>query len=180
MKRCSWVNEKNKLYVEYHDHEWGIEVFDDRKLFEMLILECFQAGLSWEIILNKRDAFRKAYDDFDVNKVAEYDDAKIEELMQNKTIIRNRRKITASIRNAKIFIQIQAEFGSFSNYIHSFSEHVIYEYDKTSSDLSDTISKDLKKRGMQFVGTTIIYSYLQAIGIINSHEPGCAVNYPDL
>ena len=174
MKRCFWVNEDNPLYVKYHDEEWGRAVYDDNKLFEMLLLESFQAGLSWECILNKREAFKEAFDNFNYKKISNYDDKKIEELMQNKGIIRNRRKITAAIKNAQIFISIQKEYNTFSKYLWHFTEEkIIYEYNKTTSSLSDEISKDLYQRGMRFVGSTIIYSYLQAIGIINSHEPGC-------
>ncbi len=174
MKRCFWVNEDNPLYVKYHDEEWGRAVYDDNKLFEMLLLESFQAGLSWECILNKREAFKEAFDYFNYKKISNYDDKKIEELMQNKGIIRNRRKITATIKNAQIFMSIQKEYNTFSKYLWHFTEEkIIYEYNKTTSSLSDEISKDLYKRGMRFVGSTIIYSYLQAIGIINSHEPGC-------
>ena len=174
MKRCRWCNLDNKLYVDYHDNEWGVPVYDDSKLFELLILESFQAGLSWECVLNKREAFRKAYDIFDYNKICKYDDRKIDELLNNKDIIRNKLKIKASINNSRIFIDIQKEYGSFSKYIWSFTNNtIIYENDKTYSKLSDRVSYDLKKRGMKFVGTTIIYSYLQAIGIINSHEDDC-------
>ena len=174
MKRCFWVNEDNPLYVKYHDEEWGTPVYDDNKLFEMLLLESFQAGLSWECILNKREAFKEAFDNFNYKKISNYDDKKIEELMQNKGIIRNRRKITAAIKNAQIFMSIQKEYNTFSKYLWHFTEEkIIYEYNKITSSLSDEISKDLYKRGMRFVGSTIIYSYLQAIGIINSHEPGC-------
>ena len=174
MNRCSWVNNKNPLYIKYHDEEWAVPVYDDNKLFEMLLLESFQAGLSWECILNKREAFCSAFDNFNYVKISSYDDKKIEELLQNKGIIRNRRKITAAIKNAKIFMDIQKEYQSFSDYLWSFTNNeIIYEYDKTKSELSDKISKDLERRGMKFVGTTIIYSYLQAVGVINSHEQGC-------
>lgn len=174
MNRCSWVNLNNPLYIKYHDNEWGQPVYEDTKLFEMLLLESFQAGLSWECILNKREAFKEAFDNFNYKKISNYDDKKIEELMQNKGIIRNRRKITATIKNAQIFMSIQKEYNTFSKYLWHFpKEKIIYEYNKTTSPLSDEISKDLYKRGMRFVGSTIIYSYLQAIGIINSHEPGC-------
>ena len=174
MQRCKWCNLKNPKYTEYHDNEWCVLNFNEQYLFEMLILESFQAGLSWECILNKREAFRKAYDNFDVDKVALYDDQKINELLQNTSIIRNSRKIKASINNAMVFKKIQQEFGSFGNYLKSFTkDKIIYENDKTSSILSDTISKDLIKRKMKFVGTTIIYSYLQAIGVIYSHDKNC-------
>lgn len=174
MQRCKWCNLKNPKYIEYHDNEWCVLNFNEQYLFEMLILESFQAGLSWECILNKREAFRKAYDNFDVDKVALYDDQKINELLQNTSIVRNSRKIKASINNAIIFKKIQQEFGSFGNYLKSFTkDKIIYENDKTSSILSDTISEDLIKRKMKFVGTTIIYSYLQAIGVIYSHDKNC-------
>lgn len=176
IKRCAYVNLKNPLYVEYHDKEWGIAKHDDHILFELLILEGFQAGLSWECILNKRDNFRKAFDNFDIDKVAEYDEAKVNELLNNPKIVRNRLKIRASINNAKVFKNIQKEFGSFDAYIWHFTngEIILESYDfRTFSPLSDEISKDLKKRGMKFVGTTIIYSYLQAIGIINGHSLDC-------
>lgn len=173
--RCLWVNLNNPLYIKYHDEEWGNPKHDDKSLYELLILESFQAGLSWECILNKREAFRKAYDNFDIDKVIEYDDKKIIELMNNKNIIRNRLKIKSSINNSKIFKSIQKEYGSFNNYIWSFTNNEIINeaFEVTKSELSDTISNDLKKRGMNFVGTVIIYSYLQAIGIINSHDKEC-------
>lgn len=172
--RCFLANPKNERYIRYHDEEWGQPVYDDKKLFEMLILESFQAGLSWECVLNKREAFREAFDGFDLKKVCGYQEEQVERLMQNKEIIRNRRKITASIKNANIFLEIQKEFGSFSDYLWHFTGHeVIYETGKTTSELSDTVSADLYKRGMRFVGSTIIYSYLQAVGIIYSHEDGC-------
>ena len=174
LKRCSWCNEKNSKYIDYHDNEWGKFRVDDKYLFEMLILESFQAGLSWECILNKREAFRKAYDNFDINKVCKYDDTKINELMNNKGIIRNKLKIRASINNALIFKNIVEEYGSFYNYLIMFTKNkIIYETNKTTSKISDSISHDLQKRGMKFVGSTIIYSYLQAIGIVNSHEKKC-------
>lgn len=172
--RCKWCNEKNKKYVEYHDKEWGILNTEDKYLFEMLILESFQAGLSWECVLNKREAFRKSYDNFDIDKIINYDDKKIEELINNKDIIRNKLKIKSSINNAKIFKQISEEYKGFYNYLKTFTKgDVIYENDKTTSILSDNISQDLQKRGMKFVGSTIIYSYLQAIGVINSHDDTC-------
>lgn len=173
-KRCAWCNLKNQKYVEYHDNEWGVANFDDKYLFEMLILESFQAGLSWECVLNKRDSFRQAYDNFDLEKVCNYDEKKKQELISNAEIIRNKLKVNASINNAKIFRDIKNEFGTFYNYLKTFTNgETYYEVGLTSSELSDKISKDLKKRGMKFVGTTIIYSYLQAIGIINSHDKDC-------
>ena len=174
MKRCVWCNLDNPKYIEYHDKEWGILNFNDEYLFEMLILESFQAGLSWECVLNKRESFKKAYDNFDINKICLYDENKIQELLSNKDIIRNKLKIKASINNAKIFKIIKEEYGSFYNYLKIFTEgKIFYEIGLTSSKLSDYISKDLTKRGMKFVGTTIIYSYLQAIGIIYSHDKDC-------
>ncbi len=174
MKRCKWCNLNNINYVKYHDEEWGIPNFDDKYLFEMLILESFQAGLSWECVLNKRKYFKECYDNFDIDKICLYDESKINELLQNKNIIRNKLKIKASIENAKIFKNIVNEYGSFYNYLKKFTKgNIFYEVNLTSSDLSDSISKDLIKRGMKFVGTTIIYSYLQAIGVINSHEEDC-------
>ena len=171
MKRCKWCNLKNE---KYHDEEWGVPNFDDKYLFEMLILESFQAGLSWECVLNKREAFEKAYDNFDIEKIVNYDETKILELSENKNIIRNKLKIKASINNAKVFKNIKEEYQTFYNYLKSYTnDKIIYENDKTTSPLSDAISKNLIKRGMKFVGTTIIYSYLQAIGVINSHEDDC-------
>ena len=173
-KRCAWCNLKNQKYVEYHDNEWGVANFDDKYLFEMLILESFQAGLSWECVLNKRDSFRQAYDNFDIEKVCNYDEKKKQELISNAEIIRNKLKVNASVNNAKIFRDIKNEFGTFYNYLKTFTNgETYYEVGLTSSELSDKISKDLKKRGMKFVGTTIIYSYLQAVGIINSHDKDC-------
>ncbi len=174
VKRCRWCNLNNPLYVDYHDNEWGRPEHDDHMLFELLVLEGFQAGLSWECILNKREAFRAAFDNFDVDAVSHYDDAKKESLMQDSSIVRNRLKIEAAVTNALVFKNIVCEFGSFDNYIWGFTKgQIICECDKTSSSLSDGISKDLKRRGMKFVGTTIVYSYLQAIGVINSHDEGC-------
>ena len=174
MKRCLWCNLNNPIYVEYHDNEWCVLNTEDNYLFEMLILESFQAGLSWECVLNKREYFRKAYDNFNIDKVFLYNDKKINELMNNKNIIRNKLKIKASINNAKIFKNIQKEYNGFYNYLKKFTNgKVIYETGMTTNKLSDEVSKDLKKRGMKFVGSTIIYSYLQAIGIIYSHEKNC-------
>lgn len=177
MNRCKWVNLNNQKYIDYHDNEWGKEEHDDRMLFELLILEGFQAGLSWECILNKREYFREAFDNFDYIKISKYDTDKINELLNNKNIIRNKLKINALVTNAKVFIGILKEYGTFDKYIWKFTDGgVVKNIDdnlKTTSELSDKISKDLKKRGMKFVGSTIIYSYLQAIGIINDHELNC-------
>ena len=172
-KRCSWVSEE-EVYIRYHDNEWGVPTHDDRELFEMLVLESFQAGLSWITILKKRENFKRAFDDFDVEKVAGYGEDKINELRENKEIIRHKGKITSAITNAKVFIDIQEEFGSFDEYIWSFTDgNIIKAEYLTESDLSKAISKDLKKRGMKFVGPTIIYSYLESIGIIDNHEKEC-------
>ena len=174
MNRCSWCNLKNKKYVEYHDNEWGKINFEDKYLFEMLILESFQAGLSWECVLNKREDFRNSYDNFDIDKIINYDENKINELLSNPKIIRNKLKIKSSINNAKIFKNIENEYGSFYQYLLGFTNgKILYEVDKTTNNLSDKISKDLIKRGFKFVGSTIIYSYLQAIGIIYSHDKEC-------
>lgn len=172
--RCHWVNPENELYVRYHDEEWGVPVHDDGKLFELLLLESFQAGLSWECVLNKREEFRHAFDGFDAEKISLYDDKKLEALAQNRGIIRNRLKIKAAVTNASVFLDIQREYKSFAEYLwHWTDNRVIYETGKTASPLSDEISSDLKKRGMKFAGSTIIYSYLQAAGIIYSHEKEC-------
>ena len=173
-KRCKWCNSKNPLYVEYHDNEWCKPNFHDAYLYEMLILESFQAGLSWECVLNKRESFRKAYDSFDINKVISYNDDKINELLNNKDIIRNMLKIKASITNSKIFKEIVDEYGSFYEFLKTFTnDTIIYETDNVTNELSDAISNDLQKRGMKFVGSVIIYSYLQAIGVIYSHDKDC-------
>ena len=174
MKRCTWCNLNNPKYIEYHDHEWGKFNTNEKYLFEMLMLESFQAGLSWECILNKRESFKEAYEDFDIDKVIEFDEEKIAQLRNNPDIIRNKLKIKASISNARIFKSIQEEYQTFYNYLCTFTHgEIIYETNKTTSSLSDSISNDLKKRGMKFVGSTIIYSYLQAIGVIYSHEKDC-------
>ncbi len=174
MKRCRWCNLKNELYIKYHDAEWCRPNFSDEYLYEMLILESFQAGLSWECILNKRESFRKALDNFEIDKICNYNNKKIQELLENKNIIRNKLKIKATINNSKIFKALQEEYGSFYNYLKLFIPNkTIYEIDKTTNELSDKLSKDLQKRGMKFVGSTSIYSYLQAIGAIYSHDKEC-------
>lgn len=182
MNRCSWADPKDPLYIAYHDTEWGVPSHDDGYLFEMLLLESFQAGLSWACVLHKREAFRKAFDGFDYARIRQYTEEKVEALMQNQGIIRNRRKITATIRNAAVFMDIQTEFGSFSAYIWGFSDGKVVRCDdgviRATSPLSDAVSKDLKRRGMTFVGSTIIYSYLQAIGVVNDHEPSCDLCHP--
>ncbi len=179
MNRCGWCG-NDELYVKYHDEEWGVPVHDEKKHFEFLVLESAQAGLSWITVLRKRESYRKAYDDFDAEKVAQYDKDKIEELMQNTGIVRNRKKVEASINNAARFIEIQKEFGSFDNYIWSFVDNkpVVNNWNDLSevpatSELSDMVSKDLKSRGFKFLGSTIVYAHLQATGIINDHLTGC-------
>lgn len=179
MRRCSWAGD-DPLYVKYHDEEWGVENHDDYVHFEFLVLESAQAGLSWITILKKRQNYKRAYDGFDYQKVALYKEDKVEDLMQNSGIVRNRRKIEASINNAQRFIETREEFGSFDRYIWSFvdGKQIVNSYSDTgelpcSTDLSDRISKDMKKRGYSFIGTKIIYSYLQAVGIIDDHVGYC-------
>ena len=173
IERCSWAGD-DEIYIRYHDEEWGVPTHDDKELFEMLVLESFQAGLSWITILKKRENFRKAFDGFDVEKVAGYSEDKVKELRQNEGIIRHKGKISSAINNAQIFIEIQKEFGSFDEYIWGFTDGEIIKAEfKTESELSKNISKDLKKRGMKFVGPTIIYSYLESIGIIDNHQENC-------
>ena len=175
-KRCGWVNLKNERYVRYHDEEWGQPLHDERALFELFLLESFQAGLSWECVLNKRDAFRAAFDGFDAEKIAAYGEEEKAELMQNAAIIRNRRKIDAAVINARAVLDIRREFGSFARYVWSFTDgKTVTEpwTERTTSPLSDRVSRDLKRRGMKFVGSTIVYSFLQAAGVINGHEKGC-------
>ncbi|ARD45805.1 DNA-3-methyladenine glycosylase I [Colwellia sp. PAMC 21821] len=178
--RCPWLDTTKADYVAYHDDEWGVPVYDDRKLFEYLTLESAQAGLSWYTILKRRDGYRAAFDNFDVKKVALFSDDKVEELVLNSAIIRHRGKIIAAINNAKLFIDIQSEFGSFSNYMWGFVDHKtivnhwaeLGDYPATSKE-SDAWSKDLKKRGFKFVGSTICYAHMQACGMVNDHSNGC-------
>ncbi|MGE4354373.1 MAG: DNA-3-methyladenine glycosylase I [Oscillospiraceae bacterium] len=183
MERCDWC-QSDDLYIKYHDEEWGVPVHEDRKHFEFLVLESAQAGLSWLTILKKRENYRKAYDNFDPEKVACYDDRKVEELLMNGGIIRNRRKIEASIINAKMFLVIQREFGSFDQYIWQFVDHrpIVNHYQAifeipAKSDLSDRVSKDLKARGFKFLGSVTVYAHLQATGIINDHIDSCFKKY---
>ncbi len=178
-KRCSWC-ESTELYKDYHDKEWGVPVHDDRTLFEFLILEGAQAGLSWITVLNKRENYRKAFDNFDAKKIAKYDDAKRAELLSNAGIIRNKLKVNAAIVNAQIFLEIQKEFGSFDKYIWQFTDYkIIKNKFKTLSQVpattleSDVMSKTLKKRGFKFVGSTICYAYMQAVGMVNDHITEC-------
>ncbi len=176
--RCGWA--KGEKDILYHDTEWGVPSYDDGYIFEMLILEGFQAGLSWNTILQKRENFRKAFDNFDYKKISKYDEKKLNELMQNEGIIRNKLKINSAVTNAVSFMKIQKEFGSFSDYIWGFTDkkRIINKWKDlsevpTTTELSDKISKDLKKRGFKFIGSTIIYSFLQAIGIIDDHLASC-------
>ena len=177
--RCFWVTD-SKIYQEYHDHEWGVPVFDDAILFEFLLLETFQAGLNWLTILNKRENFRKAFDDFDYQKIATYSESKYQELLQNEGIIRNRLKIQSAITNAQLFMEIQEEFGSFSSFIWSYVDgkpivnccHQRKEV-PVKTIISDKISKDLKKRGFKFVGSTVMYAFMQAVGMVNDHKRNC-------
>ena len=172
--RCRWCNTRNPVYVEYHDHEWGRLRTDDAYLLEMLILESFQAGLSWECILNKRCHFRRAYDNFDLKRIVSYGEEKINELLHDPNIVRSRRKIEASIRNSRIFLSITEEYGSFFEYLKTFTHGEIrYETDRVTSDLSDAVSADLKNRGMTFVGSVTVYSFLQAIGVVYAHDASC-------
>lgn len=179
MKRCDWVS-TDELYINYHDNEWGKPVYDDATIFEFLVLESFQAGLSWITILKKREHFRDAFDQFDYKKIAQYTDDKVEELMQNAGIVRNRLKILATINNAQRFQEIQNEFGSFSTYIWSFvggkpivnSFQSIQEVPATT-EISDALSKDLKKRGFKFLGSTVMYAHMQATGMVNDHIVDC-------
>lgn len=178
--RCGWVNPNNELYVKYHDEEWGVPVYDDRVLFEFLILEWAQAGLSWETVLKKRENYRKAFDEFDYEEIAQYGEDKIVELLENEWIIRNKLKVRSAVKNAKAFIEIRKEFGNFSEYLWGYVDgKQIINMPKTLSEvpvstpLSDTISKDLKNRGMSFVGTTIIYAYLQAVWVVDDHTVDC-------
>lgn len=179
LKRCDWPSD-NPLMIKYHDEEWGVPLHDDKKLFEFIVLDTFQAGLSWAIILNKRNGFRKAFDNFNINKIAKYDDKKIEELLDNKNIIRNKLKILATINNAIQFKKIQKEFGTFDKYIWQFVKYKpIINKCKTMKDLpvkskeSDAMSEDLKKRGFKFVGSTICYAFMQAAGMVNDHLVSC-------
>lgn len=178
-KRCGWC-EGDSLYEAYHDEEWGVPLYDDLLLFEFLILETFQAGLSWITILRKRENFRKAFDNFDFKKIANYSEAKIEELMQDSGIIRNKLKIRASVSNARAFIDIRENYGSFSEYIWAFVNFCplqtnlsSYKEAPAQTELSRKISKDLKKRGFKFVGPTVVYAHMQATGMVNDHEVDC-------
>lgn len=179
MKRCDWVS-SDELYIKYHDEEWGKPVYDDAVLFEFLILESFQAGLSWITILKKRENFRKAFDRFDYHKIASYQSGKIEELLQNEGIVRHKGKIEATINNAKLFIEIQQAFGSFSTYIWDSvggapikNNFVSIKEVPAKTEISDAIAKDFKKRGFKFLGSTTVYAFMQAVGMVNDHIKGC-------
>ena len=183
MKRCSWVKENNPLYVAYHDQEWGIPLHDEQALFELLCLETYQAGLSWETILNKRAAFRQAFHDYDVHQAAVMTDAELEGILQNPAVVRNRRKIYATRANARAFLKIQAEFGSFDHYIWSFVDFTPidnpvkdYKQMPSKTPLSEKLAKDMKRRGFEFVGPVCVYSFLQAAGLVNDHEETCDFN----
>ncbi len=178
MKRCEWVN--NDLAIEYHDKEWGVPLHDDRRLFEFLILEGAQAGLSWDTILKKRENYRQAFDNFDAKKIAKYDERKFDELMQNAGIVRNRLKIRSAINGANAFLEIRKEFGTFDKYIWSFvdGKPIKNKFKKladipATTEISDRMSKDLKKRGFNFVGSTICYAFMQATGMVNDHVVSC-------
>jgi DNA-3-methyladenine glycosylase I len=180
ISRCHWATTDDLTYIQYHDTEWGIPLHDDDKLFEFLILEGFQAGLSWITILRKRDNFRKAFDDFKALKIAEYDTEKVAELMQDSGIIRNRLKIEGAITNARLFLEIQAQYGSFDKYIWQFvdGQTIVNQWHShnevpASTDISDAMSKALKKRGFKFIGTTICYAFMQATGMVDDHLVDC-------
>ncbi|MBT3254021.1 MAG: DNA-3-methyladenine glycosylase I [Candidatus Marinimicrobia bacterium] len=178
--RCGWVPLNKPTYVKYHDEEWGVPVLDDQKMFEFLVLESFQAGLSWEIVLNKRDNFRKAFNNFDFKKVALFGEDKVQELLQDKGIVRNQLKIRAAINNAQRYLEIIEEFGSFCKYFWGFSngkplvnQFKILDEIPASTELSNTIAKDLKMRGFKFMGTTVVYAHMQAVGMVNDHLEEC-------
>lgn len=179
MNRCNWGKTllTSEIYQNYHDYEWGIPSHDDRHLFEMLVLESFHVGLSWLIILKKREAFKKAFDDFDALKIVNYDENKINSLLENAGIVRNKGKILATIQNAKSYLNVIEEFGSFSKYIWSFTDNKVVFNDCegiiTKSPLSDRVTKDLKKRGFKYLGSITVYSYLEAIGVMNNHHKDC-------
>ncbi|WP_298884543.1 DNA-3-methyladenine glycosylase I [uncultured Polaribacter sp.] len=183
-QRCFWVTD-SELYKKYHDEEWGTPVYDDNTLFEFLILETFQAGLSWITILNKRENFRVAFDDFNYNKIANYSEDKYNSLLKDAGIIRNKLKIKSAITNAQLFLEVQKEFGTFSNFIWAYVNNtpIVNKFEKreevpATTPLSDKISKDLKKRGFKFVGSTVIYAYMQAVGMVNDHTTDC-FKYPN-
>ena len=178
--RCAWVPAGDELYAKYHDEEWGVPVHDDRVMFEFLVLESAQAGLSWKTVLNKRENYRRLFAEFNPEKIAEFDEAKIESLLLDAGIIRNRAKVRATVNNAKAFLKVQNEFGSFTKYIWGFVNGKVIDGKRKTikdlpsrSDVSDALAKDLKKRGFSFLGTTVCYAYLQATGLINDHSEDC-------
>ncbi len=178
MKRCEWPNlENSQIYIDYHDNEWGVASRDDKHLFEMFVLESFHCGLSWLLILKKREFFRQAFDNFDAEKIASYDEEKIASLLLDKGIVRNKAKILATIANAKAYLKVKAEFGSFSDYLWGFVDNkqqcTPFDGTVTRNELSDTVAKDLKKRGFKFMGTVTCFSYLEAVGIMNNHASYC-------
>jgi len=180
MKRCQWPGTKNQLMIDYHDKEWGVPLHDDNKLFEFLVLDAFQAGLSWEIVLNKREGFRKAFHNFDAKKIAKYTEKDVKRLLQDEGIIRNQLKIRSTIKNAELFLNVQKEFGSFDKYIWQFTKgKTIQNKCKTMQDIpaktkeSDAMSKALLSEGFKFVGSTICYAFMQAAGMVNDHETSC-------
>lgn len=180
LKRCGWCPEDDELYIRYHDEEWGVPVHDDRVLFEFLILEGAQAGLSWSTILRKREGYRKNFCNFDPVKVSQLSDAELDDMLDDAGIVRNRLKVYSARKNAKVFLAIQEEWESFDAYLWNFTEgevvkshHASMQDMPTTTDASDAISKDLKKRGMSFVGSTIMYAYLQAVGVVDDHEKSC-------
>lgn len=180
--RCNWVS-NDELYIKYHDEEWGKPVYDDETIFEFLVLESFQAGLSWITILRKRENFRRAFDGFSYNKIASYNDAKIEDLLQDAGIVRNRLKVLATVNNAQRFMEVQKEFGTFSKYIWSFVNNKPINNKFTSiqevpatTEISDALAKDLKKRGFKFLGSTVVYAHMQATGMVNDHVTSCFCN----
>ncbi len=184
--RCEWAVNGSPTDIEYHDKEWGVPVHNDKKLFEFLLLESAQAGLSWSIILKKRQGYRKAFDDFDANKVANYDQRRVQELLTNPTVIRNKLKIQSAITNARAFLKLQKEFGSFDSYLWNFvdgkpkqNEWKSWKEIPSRTEISDILSKDLKRRGFVFVGSTICYSIMQAVGMVNDHTVYC-FRYKDL
>jgi DNA-3-methyladenine glycosylase I len=179
MKRCDWAN-KGELEQSYHDHEWGVEIHDDRTLFEFLVLEGAQAGLSWSTILRKREGYRRAFDNFDARKISKYSENTVSRLLTNPEIIRNRLKINATITNARAFLQVQKEFGSFDSYIWQFVHGIPIQNSwrkmtdiPSSTPESDAMSKDLQKRGFKFIGATICYAFMQAVGMVNDHVVDC-------
>lgn len=175
LSRCRWA--KGEMMIRYHDEEWGQPVREDQKLYEMLLLEAFQAGLSWQVVLSKRENFRRAFDGFDAHTIAAYGQDKVEALLQDTGLIRCRRKIESAIANARVFLSIQQEFGSFASYLDSFTggKTIVNHTQEviTTSPLSDALSRDLRKRGMKYMGSVTVYSYLQAVGVVNDHEPQC-------